>query len=86
MDSRLVKTASGRRLRHPDTKKVMSCIDDADSAAHPVDLDDPHWYRAWQRGDIVEVNPGAPSTASAKPAPALAPKPAAAATPSEGQS
>lgn len=56
MNLKLVKTAPGCRLRHPSNMKVMSCVDDADSQPHKVDLDDPHWYRAFQRQDIIEVD------------------------------
>jgi len=51
-----VKTAPGRRLRHPGTGKVMANKDDGDARPHQVDLDDPHWYRALQRGDLVKVD------------------------------
>jgi hypothetical protein len=57
-----VKSAEGRRLRHPGTGKVLPNAADANSAGHPVDLEDPHWYRALQRGDIVVVD--APAAAA----------------------
>jgi hypothetical protein len=72
LDLRLVKTAPGRRLRHPDTKQVMSCADDSDSAPHKVDLDDPHWFRALQRGDIVEIKVSSANAAPPQEAPEVA--------------
>jgi hypothetical protein len=55
MTTILVKTAAGCRLRDPKTQAVLPSIDDADSTGFEVDLDDPHWFRAQQCGDIVEV-------------------------------
>lgn len=75
MDLRQVKTAPGRRLRHPVTKQVMANAADPAGTAHPVDFHDPHWYRAHQRGDIVEVKPTA-----AEPTPTPTPTVAVAST------
>ncbi len=69
MNLTFVKTAAERRLRHPATGKVMPNVADTGSAPFKVDLDDPHWFRALKRGDIVVVQPaaapaGATATAS----------------------
>ena len=69
-DLQHVKTAEGRRLRHPKTGKVMTNVTDSAAAPHKVDLNDPHWYKALKRGDIVKVD--APSPAK-PPSPAPAP-------------
>jgi len=69
VDLQPVKTAPGRRLRHPDNHKVLACADDAEAAPHLVDLHDPHWFRALACGDIVVVVAETPAdTATAEPA------------------
>jgi hypothetical protein len=56
LDLRTVKTAPGRRLRHPTTQRVLRNHEtDPDADGHKVDLDDPHWYKALKRGDIIIV-------------------------------
>ncbi len=58
-----VKAASGRLVRHPETMKPLPVVgDQAEPVA--VDLDDPHWYRRFRDGDIVEV----PTSESHEPA------------------
>jgi len=74
-DLQHVKTAQGRRLRHPQTGKVMTNVAVPDAAPHKVDLHDPHWYKALKRRDIVVVDAPKPPAA-----PPPAPAPAATAT------
>jgi hypothetical protein len=67
MTMQLVKTAVGRRLRDPKTRAVLPNVTDAQAKGFEVDLDDPHWFRALQCGDIVveKMTPGAPAQAAA---------------------
>ncbi len=64
MSSILVTTAAGRRLRHPKTGKVLPGAADSPFAVDPAD---PHWYRALQRGDLVEVKAAAAAAPAASP-------------------
>lgn len=72
MNMQHVRTAAGRRLRDPATKRVVPNVADpaAAGAVFKANLNDPHWYRALQRGDIVVVP--APAAASPAAAPAAA--------------
>lgn len=70
MKLELVKSATGRRLRHPKTKAVLPNIDDPKAIAISVDLHDAHWHRAFMNGDIVVVKTPAAIPAPAAPAPA----------------
>jgi hypothetical protein len=77
MNLQPVKTAEGCRLRDPRTRAVLPNVSDAAAQPVSVDLDDPHWHRALQCGDIVVIKaaaPAAPMPAIGQPA---APAPAA---------
>ena len=68
MNLKPVKSALGCRLRDPKTKAVLPNVADTDTASVIVDLDDPHWFRALQCGDLA-VQSEAPSPAPIAPAP-----------------
>ncbi len=92
MNMQTVKTAAGRRLRHPRSGKLLANVDEADRQGHQVNLDDAHWHRAWTRGDIVIIKPQtataaaatAPMTAAAAPVAATAPAAKPTVKPDEG--
>lgn len=59
-----VKTAAGRRLRHPVTKAILPNVADKgvegeDAKPVLVNLADPHWYKALRCGDIEIADPEA---------------------------
>ena len=94
MNVQLVKSAEGCRLRDPLTLAVLPSIADIDVAPVRVDLDDPHWFRAKECGDIVVVKavssaPAAPSVpaadSSAAPAPAATSSSPAAGSPTSSK-
>ena len=65
MNMKYVKAAKGCRLRHPKTGKVVPVEGDA-AAPVLVNMEETHWFRALNRGDLVVV---AEPPSAAVPAP-----------------
>lgn len=65
MNLQPVKTAEVARLRDPKTGKLLPNISDVTADPFMADLDDPHWYRAAQVGDLIVVKSSSAAAASA---------------------